>query len=81
VPKQKRREEALDRYTYGVEQLLEERDDRGAVTRRRVRSYEVFYVRGRPVWKRVAEDGRPLRLRLSAILERYDFRTEAIQPP
>ncbi len=104
VPKQKRREEALNRYTYDVEQLLEERDDQGAVTSRKVRSYEVFYVKGRPVWKLVAEDGRPLtrgereaeekrvrqqvddtlkgravvddpRLRLSAILERYDFRT------
>jgi len=104
VPRQKRREEALNRYTYDVEQLLEERDEKGSVTRRKVRSYEVFYVKGRPVWKLVAEDGRPLtpgeraaeerrvrqevddtlkgraaeddaRLRLSAILERYDFQT------
>lgn len=104
VPKQQRREDALNRYTYDVEQLLEERDEKGAVTSRKVRSYEVFYVKGRPVWKLVAEDGRLLtrgereaeerrvrqevddtlkgraarddpRLRLSAILERYDFQT------
>jgi hypothetical protein len=104
VDKQKRREEALNHYTYDVEQLLEELDGKGAVTGRKVRRYEIFYVKGEPVQKLVAEEGRPLSsgaqeaeearvrdkvagmvkervslddsgVRLSAILERYDFRT------
>jgi hypothetical protein len=104
VDKQKRREEALNHYTYDVEQLLEELDGKGAVTSRKVRRYEIFYVKGEPLQKLVAEDGRPLSsgaqeaeearvrdkvagavktrvnlndpgVRLSAILERYDFRT------
>jgi hypothetical protein len=104
VEKQKRREAALNNYTYDVEQLLEELDARGAVTSRTVERFEVFYVKGRPVRKLVATGGRPLdraeqeaeerrvrekvdelgkdpsalddpALRLSAILQRYDFRT------
>jgi len=104
VARHKLREEALDRYTYEVEQLVEELDGEGKVASRKLRRYEVFYVRGRPVRKLVAEDGRPLppgereaeerrvgrkvgdlvdervvfedaEVRLSAILERYDFRT------
>ena len=106
VDKHKRREEAQNHYTYDVEQLLEELDGRGAVTNRKVRRYEIFYVKGEPLQKLVAEDGRPLSkgeqeaeearvrekvdgavkgranlgdpgVRLSAILERYDFRTVA----
>jgi hypothetical protein len=106
VARQKAREEALNRYTYDVEQLLEELDAKGAVTGRKVQRFEVFYVKGRPLRKLVAVVGRPLSrgeqeaeekrvrekvaevasdrmvledpaLRLSAILERYDFRTEA----
>lgn len=104
VEKQKRREAALNNYTYDVEQLLEQMDAGGAVTSRTVERFEVFYVKGRPVRKRVAAGGRPLDrgeqeaeerrvretvdeigkdraalddpgLRLSAILQRYDFRT------
>jgi hypothetical protein len=104
VERQKRREEALNRYTYDVEQLFEELDAGGAVRSRKVQRFEVFYVKGRPLWKLVAEDGRPLTkgqqeveekrvrekvgdlaaervalkdpsVQLSAILERYDFRT------
>lgn len=106
VAGQKRREEALNRYTYDVEQLFEEMDAQGAVRSRKVQRFEVFHVKGRPLRKLVAEDGRPLTkgeqeaeekrvrervddlagervifqdstLRLSAILERYDFRTVA----
>jgi len=106
VARQKRREEALNRYTYDVEQLFEEMDAKGAVRSRKVQRFEVFYVKGRPLRKLVAEDGRPLTkgeqeaeekrvrervddiagervafqdscVRLSAILERYDFRTVA----
>ena len=106
VARQKRREEALNRYTYDVEQLFEEMDAHGAVRSRKVQRFEVFYVKGRPLRKLVAEDGRPLTkgeqeaeekrvrervdevagervvfqdssVRLSAILERYDFRTVA----
>ncbi len=104
VDKEKRREEALNHYTYDVEQLSEELDAKGVVTSRKVRRYEIFYVKGKPLQKLVAEDGRPLSggereaeeehvrdkvqsamkervslddpgVRLSAILERYDFRT------
>jgi len=100
----KRREEALNHYTYDVEQLLEEVDAKGKVTSRKVRRYEIFYVKGEPLQKLVAEDGKPLSdarrqseeerirdevkaavkervnlndpgVKLSAILERYDFRT------
>lgn len=104
VAGQKRREEALNRYTYDVEQLFEELDAGGAVRSRKVQTFEVFYVKGRPLRKLVAEDGRPLTkgqqeaeekrvrekvgeiaderavfqdpsVRLSAVLERYDFLT------
>jgi hypothetical protein len=104
VDKEKRREEALNHYTYDIEQLSEELDAKGVVTNRKVRRYEIFYVKGKPLQKLVAEDGRPLSggereaeelrvrdkvqsamkervslddpgVRLSAILERYDFRT------
>jgi hypothetical protein len=104
VARQKEREEALNRYTYDVEQLSEEMDGHGAVTSRKVQRFEVFYVKGRPLSKLVEEDGRALSpgqradeekrvrekvdhlasdrvpfrdttVRLSAILERYDFRT------
>lgn len=106
VARQKRREEALNRYTYDVEQLFEELDAKGEVRSRKVQRFEVFYVKGRPLRKLVAEDGRPLTkaeqeaeekrvrekvddiaggrvafedpsVRLSAVLERYDFRTVA----
>jgi hypothetical protein len=106
VARQKRHEEALNRYTYDVEQLFEELDAKGEVRSRKVQRFEVFYVKGRPLRKLVAEDGRPLTkgeqeaeekrvrervddiagervalqdpsVRLSAVLERYDFRTVA----
>jgi hypothetical protein len=101
---QKRREEALNRYTYDLEEQVEEMDANGVATSRRVRRYEVFHVKGRPVRKLVAEGGGPLSralrekeearvreevedlvkgrvaveegsLRLSSILERYDFKS------
>jgi hypothetical protein len=104
VGKQRQHEEHLDRYTYDVEDVREELDGRGRVTGRRTRLFQVFYVKGRPIRKLVAEDGRPLPsdrqqreearvrelseairrdevakerpgVRISAMLERYDFRT------
>jgi hypothetical protein len=60
VAKQKEREEAVNRYTYDVEELLEEQDANGATTSRHVRHYEVFHVKGRAVRKLVAEGGTPL---------------------
>jgi hypothetical protein len=60
VAKQRRHEELLDRYAYDVEDVREELDGRGRVTSRRSRLFQVFYVKGRPVRKQVAEDGRPL---------------------
>jgi hypothetical protein len=60
LQKQKNREEAQNRYTYDLEELLEEQDAKGAVTSRHVRRYEVFHVKGRPIRKLVAENGTPL---------------------
>src|SRR5262249_13722680 len=60
VAKQKEREEAVNRYTYDVEELLEEQDAKGVTTSRHVRRYEVFHVKGRAVRKLVAEGGTPL---------------------
>ncbi len=57
---QRRQEEALSLYTYDVTETREDLDGSGRVERRRSRSYEVFHVRGRPVRKLVARDGRPL---------------------
>jgi hypothetical protein len=103
VDKQRHREELLDRYTYDVLATRDNLDERGAVKESRTRRYEVFFVKGRPVRRLVAEDGRALPaekqaqedrkarelaeavragrtvserpgLRLSAVLERYDFR-------
>ncbi|HET8645002.1 MAG TPA: hypothetical protein VFO85_05910, partial [Vicinamibacteria bacterium] len=103
IEKQRHREELLDRYAYDIEDVREELDGRGRVTGRRSRLFQVFYVKGRPIRKLVAEDGRPLRperqareearvrelaeavrrdevakeragVRISAMLERYDFR-------
>src|SRR5437016_2412880 len=101
--KQRRWEEILNRYTYDVEVVREDLDREDRVTKRESRRFEVFYVKGRPVRRLVAEDGRPLgadqqakvdedvqekvdainqervaletpAVRLSQILERYDFR-------
>jgi hypothetical protein len=60
VAKQKEREEAVNRYTYDVEELLEEQDANGVTTSRHVRRYEVFHVKGQAVRKLVAEGGTPL---------------------
>lgn len=104
VGKLRHNEEMFDRYTYDALEVREEVAKDGRVKERRSRSYEVFYVKGRPLRKLVAVNGVPLsaearakeerrvteaaqaiargqvateqpRLRLSAILERYDFRT------
>jgi hypothetical protein len=101
--KQRHWEEVLDSYTYDMEIVREDLDKEERVKKRESRRYEVFYVRGRPVRRLVAERGRPLApdrqakvdrearekaeaiherrvaneapfMRLSAILERYDFR-------
>ena len=102
--KQRRWEEILNGYTYDVEVVREDLDKEDRVTKHESRRYEVFYVKGRPIRRLVAEDGRPLgaerqakvdrevkekvdavneqrvaqelpAVRLSAILERYDFRS------
>lgn len=103
---QKRNEEALNRYTYDLLEVREELDGRGGTKKRHSRLSEVFYVKGRPVKKLVAEDDQPLTperqakverevakqvrailegsavterpgIRLSLVLERYDFRSVA----
>ncbi len=104
VERQRRREEAVNRYTYDMNEVREELDGEGQRRGLRTARYEVFHVQGRPVHKKVAEDGRPLpedarvreerrvreevasirkgraadesrEVRLSEVLERYDFRT------
>lgn len=101
--KQRRWEEILNSYTYDVDVVHEDLDKNERVTKRETRRFEVFYVKGRPLRRLVAEDGRPLdagrqakvdrevrekvddinrqrvaletpQVRLSQILERYDFR-------
>ena len=101
--KQRRWEEILNSYTYDVDVVHEDLDKNERVTKRETQRFEVFYVKGRPVRRLVAEDGRPLdagrqakvdrevrekvddinrqrvtletpKVRLSQILERYDFR-------
>jgi len=101
--KQRRWEDILNGYTYDVDLVREDLDKNDRVTKRESRRYEVFYVKGRPIRRQVAEAGRPLSadrqarvdrevkekvdainekrvaeeapaVRLSAILERYDFR-------
>jgi hypothetical protein len=102
--KQHRWEEILNSCTYDVEVVREDLDKQDRVTKHESRRYEVFYVKGRPIRRLVAEDGQPLgaerqakvdrevkekvdavneqrvaqelpAVRLSAILERYDFRS------
>ncbi|HEY8233916.1 MAG TPA: hypothetical protein VIJ10_14730 [Vicinamibacteria bacterium] len=60
VGAQVRREEALSRYSYDVSEVVEDLDRSGAVRKRRSRDFEVFMVKGRPVQRLVAKDGRPL---------------------
>lgn len=103
VERHRERERTLDSFAYDVQELREELDGSGGVKKTRSRTYEVFFVRARPVRRLVAEDGRPLSaerqkkvdrearekaeaissgsavteqpgLRLSTILDRYDFR-------
>jgi hypothetical protein len=103
VDGQRRREEAVNRYTYDVSEVKEELDDDGRPRSVETARYEVFHVKGRPVQKKVARNGQPLSedeavreerrvreevdsilkgkagadddVKLSEVLERYDFRT------
>jgi hypothetical protein len=104
IGKHRVREQQLNDYTYDIERVKEELDGQGRVKERKSRRYEVFFVRGKPVRRLVAKDGRALSSReqededrharekaeaiasgqvasempnerLSAILQRYDFRT------
>lgn len=58
--RQREYEQALNAYTYDVLATKEQLDGGGRVKSTVTRAYEVFYVRGRPVRKQVAEDGQPL---------------------
>lgn len=107
--KQRHWEELLNTYTYDMEIVREDLDKDERVKKRESRRYEVFYVKGRPIRRLVAEAGRPLPpdrqakvdrearekaeaihekrvaneapfMRLSAILERYDFRAVGREP-
>jgi hypothetical protein len=60
VAGQRRREEAINNYTYDVEEVTQELDGSGSVTRVETRRYEVFHVKGRAVRKLVSENGRAL---------------------
>ncbi len=60
VGEQRQREEALSLYTYDVTEVREQLDGDGRARRRETRGFEVFHVKGRPVRRLVAKDGRPL---------------------
>ena len=60
APAQRQREEVLSLYTYDVTEVREQLDREGRARRRETRFYEVFNVKGRPVRRLVARDGRPL---------------------
>jgi hypothetical protein len=61
VAGQRRREEAINNYTYDVEEVTQESSTaRGSVTKVETRRHEVFHVKGRAVRKLVSENGRPL---------------------
>lgn len=60
APAQRQREEVLSLYTYDVTEVRDELDRDGRVRKRETRAYEVFLVKGRPVRRLVARDGRPL---------------------
>jgi len=68
---ERRREDALSRYTYDVSEVREELDRAGRVHKRRTRDFEVFVVLGRPVRRLVARDGRALTGRERAKQERH----------
>jgi hypothetical protein len=59
VDGQRRREEAVNRYTYDVSEVKEELDDDGRPRSVETARYEVFHVKGRPVQKQVARNGQP----------------------
>jgi hypothetical protein len=56
----RRREEAVNRYTYDVTEVREQLDDKGQRRGVETTRYEVFHVKGLPVRKKVAKDGKPL---------------------
>ena len=56
----RRREEAVNRYTYDVTEVREQLDDEGRRRGVETTRYEVFHVKGRPIRKKVARDGKPL---------------------
>ena len=60
VGAQRQREEAVSLYTYDVTEVRDDLDRDGGTRRRETRAYEVFHVKGRPVRRLVARDGRPL---------------------
>jgi hypothetical protein len=59
VDGQRRREQAVNRYTYDVSEVKEELDDDGRPRSVETARYEVFHVKGRPVQKQVARNGQP----------------------
>lgn len=56
----KQSEEALARYAYDITETRERLDKEGRARHKEIRAYEVYYVRGRPVRRLVARDGREL---------------------
>ena len=68
--KQRHWEDILDSYTYDMEIVREDLSKDERVTRRRSRRFEVFYVKGRPIRRLVAEGGRPLSVDRQATVDR-----------
>jgi hypothetical protein len=60
LEKQRRMEELLNSYTYDVLEHEQELDKAGRVSSEKTRLFEVFYVKGRPIARKVEENGHPL---------------------
>jgi hypothetical protein len=60
LERQRQDEDLLDRYTYDLTRTREELRADGTVKSRRTLRFEIFHVKGRPVRRLVADDGRPL---------------------
>jgi hypothetical protein len=60
LAKQKQLEDVLNTYTYDVLEKEQTLDKEGKVRSEKTRLYEVFYVKGKPIAKKVEENGHPL---------------------
>lgn len=64
--RQRQHEAALDAYSYDILEVEEALGKDGVVKRRKSARLEVFYVKGRPLRRKVEEAGRPLSVKAQA---------------